>query len=486
MKRRRLRLGFLGALIGLAACTIDKDYSLQHPVEISKKWSTKNPYISRTVTDARRFAWWHQYHDPTLNQLIAEGLKTNNDIQIAMANIEAAEGELKRVELNWLPTLTANLGYSSFPYLGFPGVLAVVALPLYTVNIFNQIKSQQRSYYDLKVTKAMRDGVKLTIIADITAAYFSHLSQSERLQLLRRVEDDLAKSLRIQQEMYRHGIASNIEVDAARARLRMIQGEETVVEKNLVLTQNALRYLINQNPHPFLFKRQFKHVNTHHMVVDSLPLSVLQHRPDVVAAVDELRALRSGIGVALSRFLPEINLGLARGDIATIPNGSTLGSPIHFNQAIASQPLVTLASLGEFENARGLSKASYYRYVNTLRKALRDVDNDLAAHRYATERLDKTIEAQGDIRGAYHLNRDLYQQGLKSYLQLLEEKIKLDEINIVVNKHKIDQVLAMIHLYEDMAVGYDYDNKIPQKKSFPTKRQEMVYEKILPSILGPA
>lgn len=484
MRNCTRRLGCFGILLlELVACTIDKEYSLQHPVAISKQWSTQSPYITRPVTDARRFAWWRQYHDPTLNRLIAEGLKNNNDINIAMANIEAAEGELKRIELNWLPTLTANLGYSSFPYLGFPGVLAVVAMPLYTVNIFNQIKSQQRAYYELKITKSMRNGMKLTIIADITAAYFSHLSQIERLHLLQRVETDLASSLRIQQAMYQHGIASNIEVDNARARLRMIQGEEKVVEKNLVLTQNALRYLINENPQPFLFKRKFKQVNTHHMVVDSLPLAVLQHRPDVVAAVDELRATRAGIGVALSRFLPEVNLGISRGDIATVPNGSTLGTSIHFNQIIGTQPLLTLASLGELENARGISKASYYRYVNTLRKALRDVDNDLAAHRYSTERLDKTIEAQGDVRSAYSLNRDLYQQGLRSYLELLEEKIKLDEINIVVNKHKIDQVLAMIHLYEDMAVGYDYDIEIPPKKTLNTRRQEFVYEQLLPKVL---
>lgn len=476
-----LQIGWgLGIWVGLTACTIDKQFSLQHPVEISKKWSTKDPYITRPVTDARRFAWWRQYHDPTLNKLIAEGLKNNNDIQIAMANVEAAEGELKRVELNWLPTLTANLGYSSFPYLGYPGVLAVMALPIYTINIFKQIKSQQYSYYGLKVTKSMRDGVKLTVIADISAAYFSHLAQTERLDLLKRVEGDLSQSLRINQEMYKHGIASNIEVDTARARLRMVQGEETVVEKNLVLTQNALRYLINQNPHPFIFKQAFKGVSTHHMVVDSLPIAVLQHRPDVVAAVDEVHASRSGIGVALSRFFPEFSLGLSRGDIATLPNGYTLGTPIYFNQAIVSQPLLTLASIGEFDTACGLSKASYFRYVNTLRKALRDVDNDLAAHRYSTDRLDRTVGAQRDIRDAYHLNRDLYQRGLSSYLQLLEQKIKYDEISIVVNQHKIDQVLALVHLYEDMAVGYDY--QMPEKPSLKARRQKMIYEELMPSI----
>ena len=478
MRSRRVAL-CLWAL--LSACSIDRDYSLHHPINISKQWSTQDKYTTKPVRDARHFAWWHQYHDPALNKLIALGLKCNNDIHVAMANIEASEGELKRVELNWLPTIAAGAGYSSYPYWGFPGVLATIAIPLYTVNIFNQIKSQQRAYYQVKVSKAMRDGVKLTVIADISAAYFSHIAQEERLHLLRDVEKDLAESLRIYRQTYQHGLSTQIEVESAQAKLKAIQAEETVVKKNLVLTQNALRYLINENPHPFIFKKKFKNVDSYHKIVNSLPLETLQHRPDMVAARQELRATRSGIGVALSRFMPDINLGIARGDIATIPNGSTLGTGIHFNQIIASQPLLTLSSLGELDAARGISKAAYYRYEDTLRKVLRDVDNDLAAHRYATERLDKIIEAHDAIGRAYRLQQDLYQQGLKSYLNLLREKVVWDEVKIVVNKQKIDQTLTIIHLYEDLAVGYDY--QMNMKKSCTDAFRETVYDQVLPAVL---
>lgn len=462
MNIRWLKAGWLLSILVCNACCFDRDYSLKHPVNIPKRWSTHDPYVTRPITNPRCFAWWHQYHDPALNQLIAQGLKNNNDIHIAMANIEAAQGELKRVELNWIPSITGNLGYSSFPYLGYPGVLATMAVPVYTVNIFNQIKSQQRAFYELKVTKAMRDGVKLTVIADIASAYYNHLAQQERLQLLETVEHDLTESLHIYNRTQAHGLTTAIDVNNAQAKLDLIQAEETLVKKNLIVTQNALRALINQNPHPFLFKKTFSAVDSHQMVVDSLPLAVIEHRPDMIAARNELNATRSGIGVALSRFFPEFQLGIARGDIATIPNGHTLGMPIYFNQAIFSQPLITVASFGELDRARGVSKAAYYRYLDTLRKALRDVDNDLAAHRYSTERLDKTVAAKNAVRHAYQLNQDLYHKGIRSYLDLLQQKIRLDEIKIVVNKHKIEQTLAVIHLYEDLAVGYGYQ---PEKKA---------------------
>ena len=414
--------------------------------------------MTEVTKKATHMPWWHQYHDPTLNQLIARGLRYNNNLQTSMANIEAAQGELKRVKLNWIPTITGNVGYSSFPYLGFTGVL-LTAVPNYTINIFSQIKEQQRANHELRASKAMRDGVKLTVIAQIAGSYFSHLAQTEELHLLQKVDRDLSESLTIYEATYQYGITTKLEVAKAKSELALIKSEEDMVKKNLVFIQNALRYLMNQNPCPFKFTQRFSQVDSHNMVIGTLPLQVIEHRPDMRIARHELKATRAGIGVALSTFLPSLNLSMARGDIATIPNGYTLGMPIYFNQAILSPPLLTMASFGELDKARGKSKAAYHRYIDTLRKALRDVDSDLSAHQFFTERLDKTVAAKEAVHEAYNLNKGLYHQGILSYLRLLEEKVKLDEINILVNQRKIEQTITIINLYQDLAVGYGYQPK---------------------------
>lgn len=460
-------LAFL-AFLALTACTIDRDFSLRKPINIPVDWESKDHHMIKSAKNDICFAWWHQYHDPALNHLIAQGLLYNNDIRVAMANVEASQGELKRVELNWIPTMSGNIGYSSFPYLGYPGVL-LTAVPNYTVNIFNQIKEQSRARSELKVTKAMRNGVKLMVIAQIARSYFSHLAQTEELKLLMAVDNDLTRSLAIYKETTRHGLTTDIDVAKAKSELELIKSEEKIIKKNLVFTQNSLRYLMNQNPCPFDFKKDFSTVDSHQLVIGALPLNVIEHRPDMIAAINELNASRAGIGVALSNFLPSINLSMARGDIATVPNGTTLGMPIYFNQAILSQPLITLSSFGELDKAKGISKAVYFHYVNTLRRVLRDVDNDMAAHDYFTQRLDNTVAAKQETEQAYQLSRDLYHQGIISYLSLLDEKVKLDELKILVNKRKIDQTLTIINLYQDLAVGYGYRPRLIIRQTVPTK-----------------
>ena len=469
MLRCLRNLFFLGCSLGLTACILDPHQSLKQPINIPKDWSSLDRHMTKTAKTEVCFPWWHQYHDPALNHLIARGLRYNNDIQVAMANVEAAQGELKRIEYNWIPTLAGGVGYSSFPYLGYPGVLLAV-FPNYTINVFNQIKAQQKARHEVKVTQAMRHSVRLTVIAQIAGSYFSHLAQTEELQLLRTIESDLNQSLDINIGAAKGGIATDINIAKARTKLELIRAEEKIVEKNLVYTQNALRYLMNQNPCTFEFKQQFAQVDSQHMVIGTLPLLVIEHRPDMIAATEELKATRAGIGVALSNFLPSINLSMARGDIATVPSGYTLGMPIYFNQALLTQPFVTLTSLGDLKKARGQSKAAYYHYVDTLRKVLRDVDNDLASHEFFTQRLIETVAAKESSKRSYQLNRDLYERGIASYLSLLGEKVKLDELRVLVNKRKIDQTMAIINLYQDLAVGYGYtprpEHKMLMRRKF--------------------
>ena len=300
----------------------------------------------------------------------------------------------------------------------------------------------------------MRDGVKLTVIAQIAGSYFSYLAQVEQLQLLKKIDNDLTEMVAINQALYQGEINSDIALVRAKKALNLIKADETVVQHNLVTSQNSIQYLVDKNPDVLDVNRTFKQIDYHQLVIGSLPLNVIEHRPDMMASINELKASNTGVGLAISHFLPTIQLSAARGDIATVPNGTTLGTPIYFNQALLQQPMITLASFGELDKFKALNKAAYYRYINTVRKALRDVDNHLSAHEYASQRLDNTVDAQHNVEKNYRLHDDLYRQGIISYLSLLEEKIQRDKINILVNKHKLEQTITVVNLYQELAVGY--------------------------------
>ncbi len=128
----------------LAACGLSTGYTPDHQEQdIPQTWHASDAYYTNTEQDLIHLPWWQQFDDATLNELVDKALRENNDLQVAMANVEAAEGELKRVQLQWIPEADAVGGYSSWPDLGFPGVVASI-VPRYALNIFKQIKEQKK------------------------------------------------------------------------------------------------------------------------------------------------------------------------------------------------------------------------------------------------------------------------------------------------------------------------------------------------------
>jgi outer membrane protein, multidrug efflux system len=440
----------LGLLI--SACTQNKP---KPPLVVPNQWTIRDAKYRNTDENLPCFAWWKQFKDPSLNTLIDSSLLNNNDIKVAIANIEAARGELKRIQLNWLPEVVGNVGYSSFPYLGFPGVLLNV-VPTYTINIFKQIKEQQKAKYQLKATKAMYYGVRLAVIAQVSSTYFNYLSQIEQLTLLHSLAHDRSQLIIISQKMYQGGLYAKTELALAKTELSLIQAKERVVKQNIIVDENALHYLLNENPGTFTIQRRFKDLNGQQMIIGTLPFNLIENRPDMIQAKQELHAANAGIGIAFSHLLPTINLAVARGYIAKVENGGQLGQAIHFNQAITEVPFLKASTFGRLEKAKGLDNASYYRYSDTLRKALRDVTNDLSAHDLYTKRLNDVLSAERELGNSYRLNQTLYQRGIISHLRLIKDKVKLDKLAIEVNQHKLEQLITIINPHQDLAAGYNY------------------------------
>ena len=449
----------------IASCAYFKDYNPPTTTAVAKTWNSHDGLYKNSSNNLPYTAWWQQFHDPRLNQFIESGLANNNNINIAMANVEASEGELKRVKLNWIPSLSTNVGYSSFPDLGFPGVLFAV-IPTYTMNIFSQIKEQKKAKYELAASRAMKDGVKLAVIGQITSSYFTYMGQTEELELFKQLEHDLSEMVTISDAMYHGGLTAEMNLDQAKSELRLIKAEELVIQQNLIVSQNALRYLLNENPQKIMLTKKFSELNSKQIVIGSLPLTVIENRPDMIEAKNALEASNENIGLQFSNLLPTIQLSAARGAISSVQNGYTYGSPIYFNQALLEIPLFNASVYGQMDKAKGLNKAAYYHYTDTLRKVMRDVNNDLSAHDLYTSRFDEISLAKNDQAQVYNLNNNLYHQGINSYLQLLENKVKLDTLMIRVNHAKLEQFITIVNLYQDLAGGYAYN---PESQSVANK-----------------
>jgi NodT family efflux transporter outer membrane factor (OMF) lipoprotein len=449
-------------------CAYNTDYH-KPDVPVTNQWSVPDRAIeSNNESNLPYLAWWQGFNDPLLNQLIESGLANNNSLNMSRGHIEAAEGELKKVQFQWIPDINVLLGYSNNPATGFPGLLAVLA-PSYTLNVFSQIKQQKKANYELAAAKAEDDAVKLTIISQITASYFTYEAEIERRNLLQQLAADLTHQAEIASKVYRSGLSADINVEELSAQVNLIRGEQQVIEQNIVVSRNALQYLINHNPGKLTPAKNFSELNNKQLIPGSLPLTVLENRPDMQLAENQLRASNEGIGLAASQLLPTIQLDFTGGPVAG-NNSYNFPTPIttnvvDFNDELLKIPVFKMSAFGEIAKARGLDKVSYYNYVDTLQKALRDTTNALSANQRLSAKLAQTESATTHMAKAYELNQRLYQKGIQSYLATLNSKIAWDRIQINLNQDKLQQLLTIVNLYQEVAGGYKSDEKVDSKSS---------------------
>lgn len=446
----------------LTGCTLPKKEYHTPVIPVMKQWPTKNKYINQIdEKNLPYLAWWKGFNDPTLDDLIIKGLKYNNNLNMSRGAIEAAEGELKKVNYQWIPTVDVMMGYSRNPATGYPGILGVI-IPSYVINIYQQIKEQKRAKYNLAQVKAEDDALKLTIISALCASYFTYQAEMERKLLLQILAKDLTQLAEIAQNTYKGGLTSDIEQQELYSQAQVIRGELEVIERNIIVSKNAMRYLINLNPGEIKTTRRFSELNNRQLIPGSLPLTVLENRPDLQIADSRLRAANQAIGIARSHLLPTLTFDLIGGKAAGNNAYTWPKENVYFNDQLFRSPVLKASVLGEIAAAKGLDKLSYYNYLDTLQKALRDTTNALAANEHFTNKYKVTAKAQRYLTKAYSLNQRLYKQGIQNYIEMLKAKVALDRININLNEDKLLQLLSVVSLYQELAGGYKVE--YPQVK----------------------
>jgi outer membrane protein TolC len=399
-------------------------------------------------------AWWEQFKDPVLNQLIESAINNNLDLQAAVQNLNQARGQLRQVELGWIPNIDGYMGYSTNPALGDIGSF-YGAWPTYTLNIANNIQNQRYAGYQKNEVEAMVQGVRLTLIGQVCASYFTLIAQEKQLYLLRKLDQDITDMVSLITQQQKIGLDSNINVASIQSKQKQIHAQIASVEHNIRISNNALRYLIDENPGDIEHNYSFDYFNFNQIKPMDLPANVLANRPDIIMAYQATQRAHAAVGVSYSTLFPSIQLDKFFG--AGAGNGST-ALPTQYATMVDSYLLWGLnpSVFGQIEAQKGAYYSQIYQYIQTVRKALRDTDNSLSANIKISEQYKSLDESLKIFTKKIDLQKGLYKSGLISRLNVLEYTIDLDTLKIVVNQAKLEQAMSLVNVYQELAGGYKF------------------------------
>lgn len=459
-KAINISLNIQKAVIFLAAIFISACSWIKSPeipvVDAPQKFNSAGDYYSN-IESLPYLAWWQQFNDQELNKLIESGLNNNLEIKIAISNLEQSEGILKQAQLSWIPFVNIYAGYSSNPAFGNPGTFYGI-WPQYVPNIFKIYKQQQQAKYNVAVNQAMIDGVRLTLISQIAASYFTLISSQEQLKLLAMLDKDSQTLIDLTKSQLKIGLRDNIDLTQLTANEKLIQAQINLVNQNIIISQNSIKYLLNQNPGKIDSSDNFNRIDFTKFKPGNLPAQVLQNRPDLIMAENIVKSSHEGVAVAYGNLFPAIQLDSFAG--AGSLNG-TVANPNQFlpmNDAYINWQ-INPAVFGQIEAQKGAYKATVYQYIQTVRKILKEVDNSYITNQSTSKNYENTNQAYMELSKKYNLYQGLYKSGILSYPELINNKLDVDKLALILNQSKLQQALSLVNLYQNLAGGYKYNHE---------------------------
>jgi multidrug efflux system outer membrane protein len=478
--RLALRVVLVPALL-LVGCTVGPDY--QRP-----QVKMTDAYRDQVKpADARSFAdlpWWDVFHDETLKGLIIEALQNNYDMRIAAARVEQARAQAGISAAQAYPAVGAGLGanYSRGNFV-----------PGQTTPGFGSLTPQQRSaQFNISVsfsweidfwgkfrrgteaavaqflaTEDGRRGVIVSLIAQVAGSYVLLCQLDAQLAIAKATTLNYEKTLELYTARLEGGTGSKLEVATGQAQVNDAQATALDLQRQIINQENQISYLLGRPPGPIPRGRTLMDFSFPPDIPPGLPSSLLERRPDVRQAEEQLVAANALIGVAKANFFPSISLtgiaGLATPDLTTIFKGPSF---VWSGGATASwlAPLLQGAQLkGQYDAAWASWQQAEAVYEQSVLNAFQEVAtslNDTAALKPVLEQRESQVASLGE---AVDLAIDRFEGGVSSYLEVTTNQNSLFPAQLNLAAVRAQRYLALVNLYRALGGGW----QVPTAEAAP-------------------
>ncbi len=419
---------------------------------------------------ASSVAWQDFFADAQLRKLIDLALVNNRDLRVAVLNIEQARAQYQIRRADQLPTINGVVSGSRTP--GASGGItslysAGLQVTAYELDFFGRVSSlKEAALNQYLATEEGRKTGQISLIASVANAYLSLLADDELLDITRQTLVTREESVRLSKLRFDNGVASELDfrqaeslVEAARVSFAQ-QQRQRALDENL-LTLLVGRPLANELPAaassmsalvaaPLLQTQPLVDVPA------GLPSDLLTGRPDIRQAEQQLLAANANIGAARAAFFPRIALTAGAGSASSQLSGLFKSG----SWGLLFAPSLTLPIFDAGRNQANLEVSKVTReiavaqYEKAIQTAFREVADALASRTTLAEQL-RASQAQANAESIRFKLSDLrYQNGVSSYLDLLDAQRSLFTARQAVVQTRLAQLQSQVGLYRALGGGW--------------------------------
>ncbi len=452
-----------GLALGLGGCLLGPDY-----VRPTVPTPATFRFDASEAAEVANAMWWEQFGDPVLNDLIAAALADNKDVKIAAARVDQFLGQFVTTRSALFPQVNAGFEASrqrasvaGLPTLP-PGVNPVFnefQAPLsaaWEIDFFGKVRRQTESARaSLLATEEGRRATILSLVASVASSYINLRDLDQQLSIAKATTESRAGSVKVFQARFAGGDVSQMELAQSESEYEASLATIPQIETQIAQQEDALSVLLGRNPGPILRGRELTELEVP-PVPAGLPSDLLQRRPDLRQAEQNLIAANALIGAARALYFPSISLtglfGTASGQFSKLFTGP---ARIWSYAGSLTVPIFTAGSIsGQVSQAEAQQQQALFQYQQSIQVAFQEVDDSLIALQKSREQLvvqGRQVEA---LRTYSRLARLRYEGGYTSYIEVLDAERSLFNAQLSYTQTNGLVFSSLIGLYKAMGGGW--------------------------------
>lgn len=442
----------------LASCQIGRHYTrpdIKLPATLADGESTDSASISDR-------SWTEIYTDSLLQGLIFKSLEYNKDMLIAAARVKEMAA-LKRIDY-------ANL----FPQLGLrvygekeqenhggdnsksDNQFDLKANISWELDLWGKLRwAHDESMAEFMASIENQRAVRMSLIAQVAQAYYELVALDNELSIVKQTVTARRESEHLAKIRYEGGLTSEVTYRQAQVELSRTATLVPDLERQITAKENELAFLTGEYPHHIKRSKLPQEINYLDRLPVGLPSTLLERRPDVRAAEQQLIAANAAVGVAYTNMFPNItltaNLGAESDELKDL-----LHSPYHLLSVNLLQPIF---AFGKNKARHKAAKAAYeratYAYEKAVLSAFREAYDAIANFNKIKEIYKTRYELENSSRTALSLALVQYVNGAIGYMDLLDAQRTYLDAQIGLSNALLDSQLATVNLYKALGGGWN-------------------------------
>jgi outer membrane protein, multidrug efflux system len=460
-----MRISTLTVLLAtvVVGCTVGPDYE-RPAVDAPTAWRIDYG----TAAEVANTRWWEQFGDPVLNELVESALRENLDARIAAARVDQFVGALTSTRSQLYPQLgyTADAGRARASRVGQPP-LPPGADPYFSLyqgalgaswqlDLFGRVaRLSEAAQAQVYASEQARRGVVLTVVTSVATSYITLRALDRQLEIAQATAGNFTATARLFELRFKAGVVAKTEVMQIRSQQQQALAAIPAFEQAIAATENLICILLGRNPGPIPRGKTIDQLLAP-LVPADLPSALLERRPDILQAEQNLVAANANVGAARALYYPTFSITGVLGSVSTAFDEFLTGpAAARLIAADIAGPIFTFGGIeGQVSSAEAANRQALLFYQQTILNAFRETNDALTGSQKKIEQVQLQANRVEALREFARLSRLRFDKGVSGYLEVLVADNELFAAELASVGLQAERYTQLINVYQSMGGGW--------------------------------